>query len=63
MTWVLENFFFGSVSLGKGNGSEIKEMRLHQSKKIFYSGRNHQQNARQLTEWENILHMIYPIRG
>ena len=39
---------FGSVSLGKGNKNINKQMGLHQTKKLFHSEGNHQQNKRAL---------------
>ena len=42
----LSHIFFRSVSSGKGNKSNNKQMGLHQTKKLLYNRGNHQQNKK-----------------
>ena len=46
--------FVGYISPGKGNKRK-KPMGLHQTKKLFHSKENHEQNKRTTTNWENMV--------
>ena len=41
-----KQYFLEYVSLGKGNKSKNKQMRLHQTKKLLHSEGNYQQNEK-----------------
>ena len=58
----LSNIFWICLS-GKGNKIKNKQKGLNQTKKIFNSEGNHQQNKRQPNEWEKIFANDIPKKG